>query len=257
MAAERFYHIGYGRDDFGAMNPTMALISGDPERAAMIAQTYLTDVRVLSDHRGLHTSIGRLPNGTAVLSATSGMGAPSLSIVVNELVQVGITTIVRVGTCGSIQPHVLPGHVVVSQAALCRQGAASDIAPLEYPAAADPYVTIALMESAKAQEIPAHMGVTASVDTFYEGQERHASANPNLLRKHHGVTAEYQHLNVLNYEMEAGTLFKMGLVYGFRAGTVCAAVAQRTTAETIVLDQKAEGVDRAIRTAIGALQRLG
>ena len=88
MAAERFYHIGYGRDDFGAMNPTMALISGDPERAAMIAQTYLTDVRVLSDHRGLHTSIGRLPNGTVVLSATSGMGAPSLSIVVNELVQV-------------------------------------------------------------------------------------------------------------------------------------------------------------------------
>jgi uridine phosphorylase len=100
------------------------------------------------------------------------------------------------------------------------------------------------------------MGVTASVDTFYEGQERHASANPHLLRTHIGATAEYQHLNVLNYEMEAGTLFKMGLVYGFAAGCVCAAVAQRTTAETIVLDQKAEGVDRAIRTAIGAMTRL-
>ncbi len=256
MTTERFYHIGYGRGDFGVTQPTMALLSGDPERAALIARTYLTDVTILSDHRGLHSSLGYLPNGTAVISATSGMGAPSLSIVVNELVQVGIRSIIRVGTCGSIQPHVLPGHVVVSQAALCRQGAASDIAPLEYPAAADPYITIALMEAAKAQLIPAHMGVTASVDTFYEGQERHASANPHLLRSHIGATAEYQHLNVLNYEMEAGTLFKMGLVYGFAAGCVCAAVAQRTTAETIVLDQKAEGVDRAIRTAIGALTSL-
>ncbi|RLT33761.1 MAG: uridine phosphorylase [Chloroflexi bacterium] len=256
MTHERFYHIGYGRGDFGAAQPTMALLSGDPERAAMIAQKYLSNVTVLSDHRGLHSSLGYLPNGTPVISATSGMGAPSLSIVVNELVQVGIRTIIRVGTCGSIQPQVLPGHVVVSQAALCRQGAASDIAPLEYPAAADPYVTIALMEAAHAAGIPAHMGVTASVDTFYEGQERHASANPHLLRRHIGATAEYQHLNVLNYEMEAGTLFKMGLVYGFAAGCVCAAVAQRTTAETIVLDQKAEGVDRAIRTAVAALTRL-
>jgi uridine phosphorylase len=256
MANERFYHIGYGRDDFPGAAPMMALLSGDPERAAMIAQKYLTKVTVLSDHRGLHSSYGFLPNGIPVISATSGMGAPSLSIVVNEMVQVGIRTIIRVGTCGSIQPQVLPGHVVVSQAALCRQGSASDIAPAEYPAAADPYVTIALMEAANAEQIPVHMGVTASVDTFYEGQERHASANPHLLRKHIGSTAEYQHLNVLNYEMEAGTLFKMGLVYGFRAGTVCAAVAQRTTAETIVLDHKAEGVERAIRTAIGALQRL-
>ena len=138
----------------------------------------------------------------------------------------------------------------------CRQGAAADIAPLEFPAAADPYVTIALMNAAKAHQIPAHMGVTASVDTFYEGQERHASANPHLLRRHIGATAEYQNLRIVNYEMEAGTLFKMGLVYGFAAGCVCAAVAQRTSAETIVLDQKAEGVDRAIRTAVAALELL-
>jgi uridine phosphorylase len=240
MSNPTFYHIGFGIDDFADQRPRMALLSGDPERAALIAHTHLTGARTLSDHRGLHSSLAFLADGTPVISATSGMGAPSLSIVVNELVQVGITTIVRVGTCGSIQPHVLPGQVVVSQAALCRQGAAADIAPIEYPAAADPYVTIALMDAAKAAGVPAHMGVTASVDTFYEGQERRASANPHLLRKNVGSTAEYQ----------------MGLVYGFAAGCVCAVVAQRTTAETIVLDQKAEGVARAITTAVGALQRL-
>ena len=163
MTAPRFYHIGYGRDDFAGHQPRMALISGDPERAAMIATTYLQGARTLSDHRGLHSSLAFLRNGTPIISATSGMGAPSLSIVVNELVQVGITTIIRVGTCGSIQPHVMPGHVVVSQAALCRQGAAADIAPSEFPAAADPYVTIALMQAAQHAAIPAHMGVPASI----------------------------------------------------------------------------------------------
>jgi uridine phosphorylase len=103
-----------------------------------LPQTYLHGAQTLSDHRGLHSSLAFLGNGTPVISATSGMGAPSLSIVVNELVQVGITTIIRVGTCGSIQPQVMPGHVVVSQAALCRQGAVADIAPTEFPSGSRP-----------------------------------------------------------------------------------------------------------------------
>src|SRR5215212_7532159 len=145
----RFYQIGFGRDDLGADPPQIALLSGDPERARMIAETHLRDVRVLSEHRGLNSYLGVLPSGRAMLSATSGMGAPSLSIVVNELVQVGVRQIIRVGTCGSIQAHVLPGSIVITRAALCRQGAANDIAPPEYPAAADPFLTVALVEAAR------------------------------------------------------------------------------------------------------------
>src|SRR3954452_18508824 len=96
----RFYHIGFGRDDLGATPPVIALLSGDPERARMIAQTHLRDVRQLSEHRGLNSYMGVLPSGRPIISATSGMGAPSLSIVANELVQVGIRQIIRVGTCG-------------------------------------------------------------------------------------------------------------------------------------------------------------
>ncbi|PMP82961.1 MAG: uridine phosphorylase, partial [Roseiflexus castenholzii] len=121
---DRLYHIGFGRSDLGDDPPHIALLSGDPERARLIAQTALRDARVLSENRGLHSSVGTLPNGAPILSATSGMGAPSLSIVVNELVQVGVRTIIRVGTSGSIQPHIPPGSIVISSAALCRQGAA-------------------------------------------------------------------------------------------------------------------------------------
>jgi uridine phosphorylase len=252
----RFYHIGFGRADLGADPPQIALLSGDPERARTIAQMRLRDVRALSEHRGLNSYVGVLPSGRPILSATSGMGAPSLSIVVNELIQVGIRQIVRVGTSGSIQARVLPGSVVISRAALCRQGAANDIAPAEYPAAADPFLTVALVDAARALGVDHHLGITASVDTFYEGQERTESANPRLMRWLQGINEEYRGLNILNYEMECGTLFKMGGVYGFAAACICGVVAQRTSGENIVLEQKSSAVDSAIAVALRAAEQV-
>ncbi len=254
---QTFYHIGFGAHELGPQPPTLALLSGDPNRATMIARTFFGAPRALSENRGLNSYVGTLANGRPAISATSGMGGPSLSIVVNELFQAGVRTMIRIGTCGSIQTRVTVGSIVITSAALCRQGAANDIAPLEYPAAADPFVTVALAEAAGALGIAHAVGITASVDTFFEGQERSASsANPHLLRSLRGITEEFRHLNILNYEMEAGTLFKMGSVYGFRAGCVCAVIAQRTEGENPVLDAKGDAVDRAIRVALAAAERF-
>ena len=251
MSSNGLYHIGY---DLGSQPPTIALLSGDPERACLIAQTYLQDARLLSESRGLNSYVGSLANGRPILSATSGMGAPSLSIVVNELIQVGIRQIIRIGTCGSIQAHVPVGSIVISTAALCRQGAANDIAPVEYPAAADPFLTVALVNAAQELDVEHYLGITASVDTFYEGQERIDSANPNLMRSLQGITQEYRRLNVLNYEMECGTLFKMAGVYNFAAACVCGVVAQRTVGEDVILEQKDTVVRNAIAIALKAAQ---
>lgn len=256
MISNRLYHIGFGRDDLGSPSPTIALLSGDPDRAHLIAQMYLQDMRLLSENRGLNSYIGSLPNGRSLLSTTSGIGAPSLSIVVNELVQLGIRQIIRVGTCGSIPAHVPVGSIVVSRAALCRQGAANDIAPVEYPAAADPFLTVALVNAARELGVEHHIGITASVDTFYEGQERSDSANPYLLRSLRGITAEYERLNVLNYEMECGTLFKMAGVYDFAAACVCGVIAQRTSSEDVLLEYKDVAVQNAIKVAVRAVEGL-
>jgi uridine phosphorylase len=253
---KKLHHIGFGCADLGTNPPTLALLSGEPERARFIADTGLQEVRKLSEYRGLNSYVGLLPNGRPLLSATSGMGAPSVSIVVNELVQVGIQHIIRIGTCGSIQPHVLPGSLVILRAALCRQGAANDIAPAEFPAASDPFLTVALVEAAQALGVEHHLGLTASVDTFYEGQERYDSANPHLLRQLRGVTEEYRRLNVLCYEMETGMLFKMAGVYGFAAASVCAVIAQRTQSEHMVLDQKQVSVKNAIAVALRAAEQF-
>ena len=256
MSQQRFYHIGFGKSDLGPNPPTAALLCGDPERAARIAQKTdgVTCLATLSENRGLHSYLCQTVDQRTFIAATSGMGAPSLSIVVNELVAVGITTIIRVGTSGGVAEQVKAGDLVISSAALCRQGAAQDIAPVEYPAAANPYVTVALADAAKQLGVRAHCGVTASVDTFYEGQERNDSTNPHLLRALRGVTEEYRQLQVLNYEMEAGTLFKMGLVYGFAAGCVCAVLAERLVAESVNLEVKQQAERDAVRVALTALK---
>lgn len=253
----RHYHIGFGRGDLGDDPPNLAVLSGDPGRAEKIAREHLSEHRTLSENRGLNSYLGRLPNGRPILSCTSGMGAPSLSIVVNELVQTGVTTIVRIGTSGSIQDGIRAGSVVISSAALCRQGAARDIAPDGYPSAADPFVTVALADAAEELAVDHHVGITASVDTFFEGQERSASsANPHLIRRQRGMTEEYRHLGVLNFEMEAGTLFVMGLAYRFRAGCICGVIAERTEGESVSLEAKARAVDGAIRVALRAAERF-
>ena len=249
------YHLGFGRRELGAASPTLALLCGDPERSRRLALETegVREGRLLSANRGLHSYLARLPGGRPFLVATSGMGAPSLSIVVNELCSLGVRQILRVGTCGGIGEQVAVGDLVVSRAALCRQGAADDIAPPEYPAAADPFLAVALVETARRLGLPWHLGVTASVDTFYEGQERTlSSANPHLLRRLQGVTGEYRRLGILNYEMEAGTLFKMAGVYGFAAACLCAVLAARETGEGVAAEQKRQAETRLLRLAVAA-----
>ncbi|MEJ7562825.1 MAG: hypothetical protein WKF45_09925, partial [Ilumatobacteraceae bacterium] len=81
--------------------------------------------------------------------------------------------------------------------------------------------------------------------------------NPHLLRRLRGVIDEYHELGVLNFEMEAGTLFKMGGVYGFTAACVCGIIAQRGEDERPDLIAKDTAVRHAIETAIaGADQWL-
>ncbi|MEJ2698497.1 MAG: nucleoside phosphorylase [Desulfuromonadales bacterium] len=253
------YHIGFGPEDLGENPPTLALLCGDPGRTRRLARE--TDgvrlEKVLSENRGLHSYLLALENGPRVLAATTGMGAPSLSIVVNELFQAGIRKIIRVGTCGSIRSGIRAGSLVISSAALCRQGAADDIAPREYPAAADPFLTVALVGAARRLKVDWHLGITASVDTFYEGQERtESSANPHLQRWLQGITEEYRRLNILNYEMEAGTLFKMGGVYGFAAGCVCAVLAERALGEAVAQEVQLQAGNDALRVALAAAREL-
>lgn len=260
MTSERKYHIGFGQDDLDGVE--IALLSGDPERASKIAgasgdSRYLQLEKPLSTVRGLNSYIARTASGKRIVSATSGMGAPSLSIVLNELAQVGIRHIIRIGTTGSIQDDVKAGSIVITRAALSRQGASHDIAPPEYPAAASPFLTVALVNAARKLKVDWHIGLTASVDTFYEGQGRtQTSFNKHLIRELENIEEYYRHLNILNFEMESGALFKMANVYGLNAGCVCGVIAQRVQSEAINEEKKKAAEHNAIQVAIQAIEDI-
>ena len=255
MSSDQMYHLGFGCSDLPeASLPRYALISGDPERTKLIAEhSEVTLVKTLSKNRGLSSYLCLNADGSPFLSLTSGMGGPSLSIIINELCQLGcIDTVIRVGTCGAVQPHIQAGDIIISIAAVNHQGSARDIVGEGYPCVADPFLVVRLVETAKRLELPFHFGITASTDTFYEGQERIASsANKHLIRRNQGLIEELRHLNVLNLEMEAATLFAQANVYGFSAGCVTAVLAERSEhGEKPIGAVKQKAVENAIQLAL-------
>jgi uridine phosphorylase len=236
-------------------NARIALLPGDPARVSAIAK-HLQRAKHLSTKREFTTYRGHLGK-TPVLVTSTGCGAPSTSVCVEELAQLGVTTFIRVGSTGSIQSHAKVGHIAIANAAVRLEGASASFAPLAYPSVADRAVTNALVTAAIELDVPHHVGITASTDTFYQGQERYDTFTgfvPGHLR---GLLAELRAMRVLNFEMEASLLFVMASTMGLQAGSVCGIVANRTRSERIASETEFRLAEqRAIRVAIGAARSV-
>jgi uridine phosphorylase len=209
---------------------TLAIVPGDPARVARIAATTDT-AEPLASEREFTSSLGWL-DGVPIVVCSTGIGGPSTSIAVEELAQLGARTFLRVGTTGGIQPYIEPGDVIITTAAVRLDGASHHFAPPEYPAVADFDCTAALVEAARAAGIRPHIGITASSDTFYPGQERYDTHSGRVVQRFRGSLAEWQAMGVLNYEMESATLFTMCSSQGLRAGCVAGVLVNRTRQET-------------------------
>ena len=222
------FHLDLTRDMLGGA--TVAIMPGDPARPESIAKGMDNPV-FLASKREFTSWLGYI-NGTPVVVCSTGIGGPSTSIVVEELAQLGVRTFLRVGTTGAIQPDIAVGDVVVTQAAVRLDGASGHFAPLEYPAASDFACTSALVHAAAELGLPHHVGITASSDTFYPGQERYDTVSQQVLPRFRGSAEEWQRLGVLNYEMESATLFTMCSSHGWRAGCVAGVLVNRHQQET-------------------------
>lgn len=210
-----------------------AIITGNPFRLDMMAKRLLSQGKEIFWDREFRCWTG-LCNNMPLLLASHGIGGPSTSILVEELALLGIRNFIRMGTSGSIQEHVNLGDLVISLASVRLDGASQHYAPIEYPAVADPELTLALADSAKKIGFQAHVGVTASSDTFYPGQERYDSYSGYVRRQFQGSMMELKQLRVLNYEMESSTLFTQAQVLGLKAGCITGVVAKRSSGEEIL-----------------------
>ncbi|MDX2379381.1 MAG: uridine phosphorylase [Acidimicrobiia bacterium] len=222
------FHLGLTRSML--QGATLAIVPGDPARAEPVAMA--TDrAEPLAVNREFTSYLGWLGDHPIVACST-GIGGPSVSIAVEELAQLGVRTFLRVGTTGAIQPDIEPGDVIITTGAVRLDGASHHFAPPEYPAVADFACTTALVQAASEAGLEPHVGVTASADTFYPGQERYDTYSGRVVRSFRGSLMEWQSLGVLNYEMEAATLFTMCSTQGLRAGCVAGVLVNRTRQET-------------------------
>ena len=216
------------------------LLPGDPLRARWIAETFLQDSRQVNGERGLLGFTGSV-EGVPVSVQATGMGCPSAAIVIEELIQLGCTRLIRVGTCGALQPELALGDMIVGISAVPADGTARAYTGGEpHAPTADFGLTHGIIHAAKGFGVRPHVGAVASSDTFYDPDpERH---------KRWGARG------VLAVEMEAAILFTIG---GLRkVQTAClltvSDLVHGETFERISDDALAAGVERMCRLAVAA-----
>jgi len=176
------------------------LLPGDPLRAKHIAETHLDGAKQVNGERGLLGYTGTW-EGKPVSVQGTGMGCPGATIVFEELVQLGVKRLLRVGTCGGLQPHHQLGDLIVALSAVPADATAMHLVGNEphCPTASWSLVHEAV-HLAKHRDEHLHVGPIVSSDLFY---------NPN-----EGQYERWSARGVLAVEMEAAALFTVAAIRG-------------------------------------------
>ena len=185
-------HIGSQKGDYAET----VLLPGDPYRAKWAAETFLSDVRLVNEVRGMLGYTG-MWNGHRVSIQGSGMGMPSLSIYTNELIRdFDVQTLIRIGSCGGMQPHVKVRDVIIAMTATSVNTPSRTIfKDVNFAPSADWSLLRNAVQAAEAQGLSPHVGGIYSSDTFYDERP---DLNEQMVR--HGV---------LGVEMEAAELYTL------------------------------------------------
>ncbi|WP_108649927.1 uridine phosphorylase [Dongshaea marina] len=248
----KMFHLGIDKADIGGA--TLAIVPGDPKRVERIANM-LDNPKLLASQREFTVYSAEI-DGKPIVVCSTGIGGPSTSIAVEELAQLGVDTFLRIGTTGAIQQHINVGDVIVTNASVRLDGASLHFAPMEFPAVADYACTEALVAASRELGLNTHIGVTASSDTFYPGQERYDTHSGRVVRRFQGSCEEWQAMGVLNYEMESATLLTMCTSQKLRSGCVAGVIVNRTQQEIPNEETMSKTENSAVKVVIEAARRL-
>ncbi|CUH75931.1 Purine nucleoside phosphorylase DeoD-type [Tritonibacter multivorans] len=228
-------HIGAEKGDYAET----VLLPGDPYRAKWAAETFLQDVRQVNDVRGMLGFTGTW-KGNPVSIQGSGMGMPSLSIYVNELIRdFDAKTLIRIGSCGGMQPSVKVRDVIIAMTATTVASPSSTILrEVNYAPCADWSLLRAAVDAAEARGSKPHVGGIYSSDTFYDERP---DLNEQMVR--HGV---------LGVEMEAAELYTLAARHGRRALAVLTVSDHLQTGEALPSDQRERSFGDMVEIALEA-----
>jgi uridine phosphorylase len=210
-----------------------AFVCGDPGRVERIAAPW-KGVREVCNLREYRILVGE-HEGVRLAAASTGIGAPSTAILVEELAKIGVRTFIRVGNSGGLSPGLEVGDLVITTGAVREDGTSRSYVSADYPAVASYEVVTALVAAAQERGVHFQAGITWSIDAFYarnailapDGSLQSMSVDgyrpPGLEERIRNL----QEARVLNCEMEAGVLLTLAGLFGLRAGAICV-VSDRT-----------------------------
>jgi uridine phosphorylase len=207
------YHVKLAPGDVAPY----VLLPGDPGRVPVVA-SHWDEAREVARNREYVTYTG-IYRGAPISCTSTGIGAPSTAIALEELARAGATTFVRIGTCGSLQERVRIGDVAIFDSAARYDGASRLYAPIEFPAVADHGVVAAGIQAAHGQGVTHHVGTTFSTDVFYTPQEGIAFGGyqQSWARE---VYEDARRQNILAAEMESSVLMVLTRIWGLRGGAM-------------------------------------
>lgn len=243
----RQYHIQVAKGEVGRY----VILPGDPKRCAKIAK-YFDNPVLIADNREYVTYTGTL-DGVKVSVTSTGIGGPSASIALEELVKCGADTFLRVGTCGGMQLDVMSGDIVIAQGAIRMEGTSKEYAPIEYPAVANLDVLNAMIDGARAVDAPCHVGVVECKDAFY-GQH-----NPEIMPVSYELLNKWEawiRMGCLASEMESAALFTVGSFLRVRVGSLFLVVANQERAAKGMENPVVHDMELPIRAVIEAIRSL-
>ena len=228
-------HIGATKGDIAET----VLLPGDPYRAKWAAETFLSDVKLVNEVRGMLGYTGQW-NGHRVTVQGSGMGMPSLSIYANELIKdYDAKTLIRIGSCGGMQPQVKVRDVILAMTASTLSTPSRGIfRELNFAPCADWSLLEAANRAANDMGLTPHIGGIYSSDVFYDERP---DLNEQMVR--HGI---------LGVEMEAAELYTLAARYQRRALAVLTVSDHLGTGEALPADQRERSFGDMVEIALKA-----
>ena len=246
--AERQFHIQCTAEDIGHY----VFLPGDPDRVPWIA-SYLENAQKVAQSREFTTYTGTL-DGTRVSVTSTGIGGPSAAIAMEELAALGAHTFLRIGTCGGMQPELVPGALIVPTGAIRMEGTSQEYMPLAFPAVPDFGLTEHLVCAARAAAYDYHTGVVQCKDSFY-GQHSPETmpVAPALLQNWQAWKAA----GTLASEMESAALFTVAAARHVRCATILQMLWNQERQE-VVRDKEhaASDMTHAIEVAVAAMRAV-
>lgn len=241
------YHIGLRKGDVGKY----VILPGDPKRCEKIAK-HFDNAKLIADSREYITYTGYL-DGVKVSVTSTGIGGPSASIALEELVRVGADTFLRVGTCGGMQPEIMGGDLVIATGAIRMEGTSKEYAPIEFPAVANLDITNALVQAAKELNKKYHVGIVQCKDAFYGQHEPETKpVDYELINKWNA----WVRLGCKASEMESAALFVVGDYLRVRVGSSFLVVANQEREKLGLENPVIHDTESAIEITVQAIRNL-